>query len=175
MADKNKPEAAAPAADAKKTNAPKKKGGGFGFILSMILIGMAVPFCLPSILLLVGMLPTLVVLFTETDRKGSSVAAVGAMNAAGIVPFVIDLWQKGQTTENALLILQDSQTWLVMLGSAAVGQLILYAVPQAIASMTSARAETRIDLLKDNLEILKRTWGPEVATTKPLEKVMRGE
>jgi hypothetical protein len=175
MADA-KAAAAAPAADAKgaaKADAPKKKGG-FGFIILMILIGALVPFCLPSIILFVGMAPTLVALFTETDRRGSSVAAVGAMNAAGIVPFIIDLWSKGQTMGNAIFILQDPQTWLVMFGAAAVGQLILFAVPQAIASMTAARAETRIELLKENLELLKMTWGPDVATTKPMEKVMRG-
>ena len=107
--------------------------------------------------------------------KGSSVAAIGAMNAAGIVPFVIDLWQKGQTVENALQILRAPQTWLVMFGAAAVGQLILFAVPQAIASLTLARAESRVQLLKGNLETIKTIWGPDVATTKSLEKIAKGE
>jgi hypothetical protein len=132
------------------------------------------PFMIPTMFLLVGMIPTIVTLFTDTDRRGSSVAAVGTMNAAGLTPFIIDLWQKGQTPEHALMILRAPETWLVMFGAAAVGKLILFAIPQAIASASLARAETRMKILKDNLELLKATWGPDVATTKPLDKVVRG-
>lgn len=178
MADEKKaaaPAASAAAPDAKKAEAPKKKGGAMGFILVMVCMGAMVPFMLPTLVLLVGMVPTVVALFTESDRKGSSVAAIGAMNAAGIAPFVIDLWAKGQTMQNVFIILRDPQTWLIMFGAAFVGHLILFAVPQAIASMTAARAETRIKILKNNLEILKTTWGPDVATAKPLERVVRAD
>lgn len=173
MAD-DKKEAAAP--EAKKAAAPEKKGGGkVWIILVMTAFGASVWFILPSLLLLVGMIPTMVELFFGNDRKGSSVLAIGAMNAAGIMPFLIELWQKGQTMENVVAILSQSTTWLVMFGAAAVGWLILFAVPQAIASLALARAETRIQLLKENLGRLKITWGSEVATTKPLEKIAAGE
>jgi len=77
--------------------------------------------------------------------------------------------------ENALAILRDANTWLVMLGAAGIGQLILFAVPQVIATFTVARSESRLKLLKANLEKLKTAWGGDVATTKPIEKVARGE
>ena len=165
--------AAAPTPEAKKAEPAKKGGGAVKYILGGIFLGAAAPFIYPTLCLFVGMIPTVVALFTESDRKGSSVTAIGAMNVAGITPFVIDLWQKGQTYENATIILSDPQTWLVMFGAAAVGQLILFAVPQAIASTTMARTEARISLLKDHMEVLKHTWGPDVATAKPLEKVLR--
>ncbi len=173
MAEEKKEAAAAP--EAKKGDAPKKKGGKAGFVVLMTIFGASVWFILPSLLLLIGMAPTLIELFFGDDRKGSSVVTVGVMNAAGIVPFLIELWQKGQTMENAMLILSQSETWVVMCGAAAIGWLILFSVPQAIASMTVARAETRIELLKQNLERLKTTWGPDVATAKSMEKVARGE
>jgi len=175
MADEKKA-ASAPASEAKKADVPKKKGGGKAWIIIlMTAFGASVWFILPSLVLLVGMIPTVVELLFGNDRKGSSVMAIGVLNAAGITPFVIELWQKGQTMENALLILGQSTTWFVMFGSAAVGWLILFAVPQAIAALTIARADTRIQLLKENLERLKTTWGPEVTTTKSLEKIARGE
>jgi len=179
MAEEKKPEAAAavPAPETKKAGAPDKKGGKgkLGIIIGMTIFGGSVWFIFPSLLLLIGMLPTVLELFFGNDRKGSSVVAIGALNAAGILPFLIELWQKGQTTGNAILILSQPTTWLVMFGAAAVGWLILFAVPQAAATLTLARAETRVQLLKHNLERLKEVWGPEVATTKPLEKIAKGE
>jgi hypothetical protein len=168
----DKKAAAAPAAKGDKKAA---KGGAASLILGMALFGAATPFIFPSLLFLVGMLPTLVALFTETDRQRSSTIAIGAMNAAGILPFLIELWQKGQTLENAFNILSQSETWIVMLGAAALGQLIVFAIPQAIASLALARAESRITLLKHNLGRLKEVWGPDVATTKSLERIRRGE
>ena len=173
MSDDKKPaEAAAPAAGKKEG---VKKGGVFGMILLMTIFGAALPFIYPTVFLLVGMVPTIVTMLTTNDRQGSAAMAVGALNFAGILPFVIELWQKGQTIGNAYAILSAPETWLVMFGAAAVGQLILFAVPQAIASATTARSEARVKLLKENLERLKAVWGPDVATTKPLAKVMRGE
>jgi hypothetical protein len=95
------------------------------------------------------------------------------MNFAGLVPFLIDLWVKGQTMENAFVILRNPSNWLIILGAAGIGQLIVFAVPQAMASMTLAHAESRLKTLKQNLEQLKTSWGPEVATTKPVDKIGR--
>jgi len=172
MAEEKKPETPAPA----KPAAVPKKGGAVGFIILMVMCGAMVPFVYPTLFLLVGMLPTVVALFTSgNDKQGASITAVGAMNAAGLSPFIIDLWQKGQTMENALAILRLPETWFVMFGAAVVGHLILFAVPQAITSLTLARAEARIKLLKQHLETIKTTWGADVASTKPMEKIARGE
>ncbi|HUY69124.1 MAG TPA: hypothetical protein VMV79_07470 [Alphaproteobacteria bacterium] len=167
--------APAPAADKGGKKSGAKKKGAIGLILLMTAFGAATPFILPSLILLAGMFPTVVALFTDTDRRYSSVIAVGSMNAAGIAPFLIELWQKGQTMENALLILQTPKTWVVMLGAAALGQLMVFAVPQAIAIAAIARAETRLRVLHGNLERLKISWGADVATSKPLDQVMKGE
>ncbi|HEU0117117.1 MAG TPA: hypothetical protein VFR09_00665 [Alphaproteobacteria bacterium] len=165
--------AAAPAADAKKDG--KGKGGGKAkFILFMIMFGFAVPFIMPTlILVLVGMIPTIIALVTDSDRNKSSTAAIGAMNCAGLTPFIIDLWVKGQSMPAVLDILRVPGNWLVILGASAIGQLIVFAVPQAMTALTLVRAEIRLKTLKHNLEQLKTTWGPEVATTKPLDKIVK--
>ena len=169
MADKK--EAAAPAED-KKESKGKKKGGKARFVLLMIIFGAASPFLMPTLLLIViGMIPTFVALVTDNDRQRSSTTAVGAMNIAGITPFVIDLWTKGQTMPNVFQILSNPTTWLIMLGAAGIGKLIVFAVPQAVVLLTSARDEARLKLLRRNLESLKESWGPDVGTTKPLDKL----
>jgi hypothetical protein len=95
------------------------------------------------------------------------------MNFAGVVPFILDLWMKGQTVANVISILRDPSTWLVMLGAAGIGHLIVYAVPQATATLTLIRMEARLKILKKNLETLRESWGPEVGTTKSLDAILR--
>jgi hypothetical protein len=151
----------------------KKKSGKLGVFTIIIIVGFAMPFMLPTVvLLLAGLIPTYVALSTDSDPQKSGAVSVGAMNFAGIVPFIIDLWSKGQTMGNTLHILSDPNSWLIIFGAAAVGQLIVYAVPQAIATLTLAQAEMRAKNLRKNLEMLKEAWGPEVATTKPIDKIL---
>jgi len=151
--------------------AAKKKGGKFKFILLLIVICAAMPFTLPSILmLLAGLAPTYVAFATDGDPDKSGAASVGAMNLAGIVPFLIDLWAKGQTLDNALRIITDANAWVVILGAAAIGQLVSYAVPQAIATLSLTNADARIKSLRKNLELLKESWGPEVGAAKTGDK-----
>jgi hypothetical protein len=149
-----------------------KKRGKLAFYTTIILLIAIAPFIIPTLeLLLAGMLPTLVALFTDNDREHSSATAVGAMNFAGTTPFLIDLWMKGQNMGNVTQILAQPSNWLVMYGAAGVGLLIVFAVPQAIASLTFARSEVRLKILKENMEKLKATWGLDVATTKPLNQI----
>jgi hypothetical protein len=172
---KTKPAAPANAKGAKPEK-PKKGGGKLGFYTAMIVAGFAAPFMFPTIILvLAGMLPTLVAFFVDKDREHSSATAIGALNCAGITPFVIDLWIKGQSMSAVFQILSDPSSWLIILGAAAIGQVIVSVVPQAMATVTFAHSELRIKTLKHNLELLKNSWGPDVGTTKPIEKLTRPE
>jgi len=170
MADK-KPD------DAKKTAKGKtaKSKSGARFILAMIVFGAMVPFSSPTLLICVGLLPSLVALCTDTDPNKSAFTTIGFMNLAGVVPFIIELWERGQTLENALRIMLDPMTWIIMFGAAAIGQLLLYAVPPAMAIMTITRMETRLQRLKEGLEQLKAIWGPDVATTRPIDNLRSGD
>ena len=108
-----KPEAA--------TASPKKGKGKLGFILFMVIFGAAFPFMMPTMLIaVVGMIPTLIALFTDMDQDKSSTSSVGFMNAAGVTPFVIDLWLKGQSIDNAFQILREPANLVVMYCAAAM-------------------------------------------------------
>ncbi|MDR3449922.1 MAG: hypothetical protein P4M15_09320 [Alphaproteobacteria bacterium] len=162
-----------PAAKAKAPEKPKaKKGSRLGFFTVLLVLGFATPFMMPTVILVVAALfPTYIALATDNDPQKSGAVSVGAMNFAGTVPFIIDLWEKGQTMSNAFGILGNADAWLVILGAAAIGQMIVYTIPQAIATMTLAHAELRVKTLSKNLDMLKESWGADVATTKPIDKI----
>lgn len=157
-------------ADAKKKESKKQKGGG-KLIFFMILLGCLVPFGVPTLLICLGLLPTLVALFTDTDQSRSGLATIGYLNLAGVLPFLIELWQKGQTMEAAMAILRDPLTWVIMLGSAGIGQLILFTVPTLVSSMVLMRQEMRLRTLREGVKQLETVWGPDVTNALPLESV----
>ena len=167
MPDAKKP-APAPA------KAPKKKKGKLKLYLFLMVMIIAGPFMFPTaILVMAGLIPTIVAFVVDKDSEHSSATAVGAMNCAGLAPFVIDLWLKGQTMGNAFQILANPNNWIFILGASAIGQLIVAVVPQAMATLTLAHSEIRIKTLKHNLELLNNSWGPDVGTTKPIDKIVR--
>ena len=151
----------------------RKKGGSkLRFYTFLVGSMFAAPFMFPTVVLLgVGLIPTFVAFFVDKERDHASATAVSAMNCAGLAPFVIDLWIKGQTMGNVIQILSDSSTWLIILGASAVGQTIVSVVPHAMATVTFAHAELRIKTLKNNLDLLQKSWGPDVGSTKPLDKI----
>ncbi|HBM90892.1 MAG TPA: hypothetical protein DD400_03320 [Rhodospirillaceae bacterium] len=155
---------------AKKEKAVKKSNGG-KIVLFMILFGGLVPFGIPTFLVCLGLVPTLIVLFTETDSRHPALATVGYMNLAGVLPFIIELWERGQTMEAALSIIRNPQSWVVMLGAAGIGQLILYVVPSMVASMIIVKQEARYRVLRDGVKQLEAIWGKDVANTMPLDIV----
>ena len=152
---------------------PKKKSGKMAMFLTLVIVGLAMTFMMPTVLLLLaGLIPTYVAFFTDTDTNKSGAVSVGAMNFAGLLPFIIDLWAKGQTMENAFQILSSVNDWAIILGAALIGQMIVYAIPQAIATLTLAHGEGRVKVLNKNLDLLRESWGQDVATTKPIDKII---
>ena len=139
----------------------------------MVLAGAMVPFGMPTLLICIGLLPTVVALVTDKDPQHHSAMTIGFMNVAGVVPFLIDLWTQGQTMEAAFAILRDLNSWLIMFGSAAIGHLLLYAIPPAMATMTLSRLETRLKILQDALVQLQEIWGPDVASKKTPDQLRR--
>ncbi len=159
--------------DAKKEKGKevKKSKSGGKIVLFMIVFGCLVPFGIPTFLVCLGLVPTLIVLFTETDPRHPALATVGYMNLAGVLPFIIELWERGQTMGAALSIIRNPENWAIMLGAAGIGQLILYVVPSMVASMIIVKKEARYRVLREGMKQLEAIWGKDVTNTTPLDIV----
>lgn len=150
-----------------------KKKGSFRFILLMVLIGGLIPLGVPTLILGLGLLPTLVAFFTDTSPRRYSFMTIGFMNIAGVAPFVVALWQRGHTVEESLRIMSQPITWLVMFGAAAIGQLLLYTIPPFVTMITANRLENRLEMLKEARKKLVEIWGEEVAENIPIDEIRR--
>lgn len=143
--------------------APKRRPGQGGLLVLLLVLLPLGLFVLPtSVLLMVGLLPTVVAWIVDRDSEKSAALTVGAMNLCGIAPYVILLWQGGHSMERAMRFLADPSTWLVMYGAAAVGWVIYFLVPQVVAAGIAMRNESRIRTLEAQRATLVAEWGTAI-------------
>ncbi|WP_142848802.1 acyl-CoA synthetase [Telmatospirillum sp. J64-1] len=141
----------------------RTQGGGMRWIM-MLAVTAAVPFSLPTILLLfVGLLPTLVAALVDRGPNRYAWLCVGGLNLSGVAPFLFGLWFSGHSMSAALDILFDVFPLIVMYGSAAIGWLLYRAMPPVVGALLALRAQRRVTVLRNEQRRLVEAWGEDVA------------
>ncbi len=148
---------------AKKNKSAKKKNKGWGLQIIMIFLFLSAILFMPTtVLLLLGMLPTVVAIII--DRKGGTRAmTVGSMNLCGCLPFLLDLWTKSHTMEHAVGLITDPRTIIVMYAAAGIGYMIDWALSGIVATIMIQRATSRLSAIRKRQEEMIVRWGAEVA------------
>lgn len=83
-----------------------------------------------TLILLVGMLPSLVVKFIDNTDDNIWFKTVFCFNLAGIYPYVIDLYLIHNNSTKAMQAqIADSSMWLMAYGAAAIGYGVLWFCP----------------------------------------------
>ncbi len=123
-----------------------------------------------TILLAVGMMPTLIAFLVDRSKKRITRAVtIGAMNLAGCSPFVLDLWGYGQSFEKTFSIITQPTSIIVMYFAAAVGHMIGWSMTGIVASLMYERGKQRqVEIKKKQEELIER-WGKEVTGVKDLD------
>ncbi len=134
----------------------------FTFILAVVFIP-------TTVLLIVGMLPSMVAAAFDGSSRKSLGISVGSMNLAGCFPFVLDLWTTNHTIEQTFQILSDPLTIVIMYLAAAGGYVIDWAVTGTVSIFMAERGRARIQEIEKTHEELKKRWGPEVAGNMKLD------
>ncbi len=140
----------------------RKKASGKSRLMGIVSLFTAVIFMPTTIVLLMGMIPTVVAAVVDRSGKGTKALTVGAMNLAGCTPFLIDLWSKGHTPDIAVTIISDPRVMSVMYAAAGVGYLISWAMSGLVGTMMVQRGAIRIEDIKRRQEKMVERWGVEV-------------
>lgn len=123
------------------------------FILGML-------FALPTMLVLtVGLLPTLVAFVVDLHPRKYATRAVGFLNIAGTLPFLISLWTGPHSLMEAMKILTDVVAWLVIYASAAFGWVLHLWMPTVAGFILQANAVRRLRRLESDQKRLVAQWG----------------
>jgi hypothetical protein len=153
------------------TGRKKKKDMGWrGRIFLSFLMIAAVVFIPTTMLLFIGMLPTLVIRFIDRTPDRNRVLTVGFTNFAGCFPYWFQLVDDGHKIENAVAILSDPVTIVVMYISALAGYLIEWSLTGMIAGMVVQRGKKRLTEIEKLQKETVLRWGEEVTGDIPLDK-----
>ena len=156
----------------KKTQRKKQGTKKLGFkrnLFLVFIIILAVVFHPTTLLLSVGMLPTFVVLLVDRTQGKTKTFTVGAMNLAGCVPFVLEVWIRGHTVETAMDYIMQPRTIVVMYFAAAIGYLIEWAMIGIVMAVMKEKGKMRLKEIDKISEDLIRRWGKSVTGKIPLD------
>lgn len=126
--------------------------------------------CLPSaVIVFIGMMPAFVAGLMDRTRHGIRGWTVGAMNAAGCFPFLLELWSKGNSFQTAMNIVADPRTIIVIYSAAGIGYMIDWALTGLVATFLTQKGERRKKTIEAAQSDLVERWGREVTGDIPLD------
>ena len=139
------------------------------FMISAILVG--VVFLPTTMIIVIGMVPTLVALLLGASGRGARASTVAGMNLAGCVPFVLKLWTSGNDFEASFDIITNTQAVAIMYTAGAFGFMIDFLVTSLVSAFLYQKGVLRMKAIKKRQAFLVSHWGEEVAGKhKPVEE-----
>lgn len=114
------------------------------------------------IFVLFGMLPTIVAMTIDRRVTRSASNTIGAFNLMGVMPYLIQLWNSSDVSQEAQHILTDVYVWFYIYSAAALGWIMIWIMPQIWANIVISRAHNKVAQLEQAQEKLVEEWGEEV-------------
>jgi len=115
-------------------------------------------------LLLVGLLPTIVILLVDTGpEKLSRLSAMFGFNASGVLPYAVALWESGLQMQHFTSLVSDITAWAIIYGAAGAGAAAIWLGPVIAAFVQQLWNADRIGGLDRERKALIAEWGEEVA------------
>ena len=127
------------------------------FVFLAILASSVLP---AVIVLLIGLLPTITILFID-PKNSAKLVIIGCFNLSGLFIYLINLVNKF-SVDGALSILGDVFNMIIMLGSAALGFLVYYEMPNLFAYIAQNSSQRRLVNIDKELEKITEEWGNKI-------------
>ena len=150
---------------AKKKKSKKKDKKKIGFkrlFLITALLGASIAFFSTTVVLLIGMVPTMVVYLVDTLPGKNKTFTIGVMNFSGCFPFLLQVWQHAGDVDFALRTLLDPVTIVIIYGAAGIGYIIDSVITIAVASILVQKSKVRLGKIEEEKTALETRWGAEV-------------
>jgi uncharacterized SAM-binding protein YcdF (DUF218 family) len=116
-----------------------------------------------TIIVAVGMLPTLVSFFVDKTRGKAQTISVGAFNFAACFLFLVRLLSAGSLLDEALSIVTDPVAIIVIYMGAGAGYLVDIVVSSVAVGLAYKKIESRQVTIKKIQRDLVERWGKEVS------------
>lgn len=123
---------------------------------------------LPAVLvLLIGLLPTFTILITD-PKNSNKLVIVGSFNLAGVFIYLMSI-MNNFTLHDAFSIVGDIFNLIIMLGSAGLGLIVYYEVPNLFVFISKVSAKKRLKTIDEKLQKLGEDWGTDLIERQSAE------
>jgi hypothetical protein len=123
-----------------------------------------------AVILVVGMIPSIVVMIVDHKEGRMRAVTIGAINFAGCAPFMIEVFKGGNNLETAMTYILQPRTIVVIYFAAAMGYLVDWAMTGIVSSILVQKAKSRVKEIQNDQKDLTERWGVEVTGTVPLDE-----
>jgi hypothetical protein len=165
-----KPKSKENAKPAKNKKKSAKSGAMSGRLLLVLVVIGAIVFLPTTILIMVGMLPSVVAILFSIRGSVARGYSVAATNFVGCFVFLLELWSTGNTFERSVDILLDPLTIVLMYGAAGFGYVLDWALSGLVANLVQQRGKTRLVNIRQRQQDLIEQWGRKVTGDIPLDE-----
>lgn len=146
-----------------KKKTKKKKSSAKSRLLLIVFVITAIVFYKISIVLVIGMLPTIVVAMVDKTSDKTKVMTIGFMNFAGCFPYCYQLFEKSHDTAAVLTLILNPTNIIIMYAAALLGYIIEWGVVGFVANIMVQKGRQRLVNIKKTQETLAKKWGSEVS------------
>ena len=160
---------------AKKQSAGKASNNMKVRMWLAFITAVGVVFLPTSMLLFVGMLPSLVAYIFISRCSSAKVSTISAMNLVGCIPFIFKLWASGNDFEASMEIITNPRYMVIIYTAAMFGYMIDWVVTGIVSSFLYQRGVKRMAAIKKRQKELVTQWGDDVIVGKKVETLMSDE
>ncbi len=147
----------------------RKKSSWILQLLIVISVLSAIIFSAETIILAVGMIPTLVALIVDRSEHKIRAASIGMLNFAGCMPFMVEVFNKGNNIETAVSYVLQPRTIVVIYFAAGMAYMINWMMVGLLSSILVQKTKKRVKEIGTLKAELVERWGVEVTGAIPLD------
>lgn len=115
---------------------------------------------LPAVvILIIGLLPTITIILIDS-KNTNKLTMVGCFNLAGVFICLMNIFNQFNL-HHAITILGNVFNIIIMLGTAALGMILYYELPNLFLLISKASAQKRLHNIDHKLEKIAEEWGKE--------------
>ncbi len=128
----------------------------------MLLVTMGVLMLPFAVMLFFGMIPSFVAWMIDQREEKNASVTVALLNFCGVVPSMLNLWNKGGELSQAFEMLQDPFNLFSMYGAAGMGWLLIMSMPPVMMFLIGIKREEAVRQLSERMHKLQEEWGDSI-------------
>jgi TctA family transporter len=131
-------------------------------LIAIVMVFLAVVFAPTTLVVAFAMAPTVLTFVLDDDPSKNRTLSVGALNLAGTVPALFELWARWNTIPGAVEMIATAHPWRLAFGGAFAGWLLTVIVPVLSANYVVRQRENDLDKLEQRHQQMRDVWGLQV-------------